>query len=79
MTTIKDTQNLLKLRSILFTAAMISTLFPFLYFTFYDFGGRVFKGYNWIWSDIGGIIAILGLVSWLGYLIVRYRMRTSGI
>ena len=79
MTTIKNTQNLLKLRTLLFTVAILSTCFPILYYTFFDFGDRVFEGFNWMWSDIGGIIGILGVLTWVGYLIVRYRMRTSGL
>jgi hypothetical protein len=79
MIVLKNTQKLLRLRSIILNTAVVCTLFPFLYFTFYDFEGRVFEGYNWVWSDIGGLCFVLGIVTWLGYFALRFRMRTSGV
>ena len=79
MIILKKTQNFLRFRSILLNTAIIFTLFPFLYFTFYDFEGRTFEGFGWVWTDFGALSWMFGIVAWLGYVVIRFRMRTSGI
>jgi len=79
MIILKNTQKLLGFRSVLLNTAIIFTLFPFLYFTLYDFEGRTFQGFSWIWTDAGTLAWMLGIVAWVGYFGLRFRMRTSGI
>ncbi len=79
MLILKNTQKLLRLRTISLNTALFGTLFPFLYFTFYDFGDKVFEGYSWIWTDIGAYSMLLGMFAWVSYFALRFRMRTSGV
>ncbi len=79
MIILKNTQKLLRFRSIILNTAIIFTLFPFLYYTFYDFEGRTFEGFSWVWTDFGALGWMLGIVAWVGYFMLRNRMKTSGI
>jgi hypothetical protein len=79
MLILKNTQKLLRLRTVFFNTATFGTLLPIIYVTFFDFEGKSFEGYSWMLTDLGVLSGMFGIVGWVGYFALRFRMRTSGI
>ena len=54
--TLRNTQKLIQIRTVIFAIANFGLLFPILYYTFYDFGDREFKSFGELFFNVGGVI-----------------------
>ncbi len=82
MVALRKTKRLLKLRSLLLALAIFFTALPF---SFGDVPWSEIKGVHWFWADFhhGAIIAIIsgliGLVSWVGYILIKKRLSITAL
>lgn len=72
------TQQLLTLRTYLFTACMIGLIGSLLFFTFYDMSQVTQDGLHIVYK-LGMASPVIGLGGLIGYIALRYRLRTSGL
>jgi len=70
MRILKRTQRLLRLRTNLLIIGIVGIIFPFILFTFFDIPHL---------NSLGALFLLAGIVSWVGYFIIRYRLRISGV
>lgn len=82
MVILKKTKRLLKLRPLLMASGIFFTALPF---SFGDVSWSEIEGAHWLWADFryGALIAIIsgiiGLASWVGYILVKIRLRTTAL
>ena len=79
MVILRKTKRLLKLRSILMAIAIFFTALPF---SFGDVPWSEIEGVHWLWTDFhhGAIISgLIGLIGWIGYFMIRNRLRTTAL
>ena len=82
MVVLRKTKRLLKLRPLLMASAILFTILPF---SFGDVPWSEIEGTHWLWADFhfGGLIAIIsgiiGITSWVGYILIKIRLRTTAL
>ena len=82
MVILRKTKRLLKLRPLLMASAIFFTLLPF---SFGDVPWSEIQGIHLLWADFhyGALIAIIsgiiGLTSWVGYILIKIRLRTTAL
>lgn len=82
MVILRKTKRLLKLRPLLMASGIFFTALPF---TFGDVSWSEIESVHWLWADFqfGALIAIIsgiiGLASWVGYILVKIRLRTTAL
>ncbi len=82
MVILRKTKRLLKLRPLLMASGIFFTALPF---SFGDVSWSEIEGTHWLWADFhyGALIAIIsgmiGLASWVGYILIKIRLRTTAL
>jgi len=79
MIILRKTKRLLKLRSLLLAIAIFCTALPF---AFGDVSWSKIEGVHWLWTNfpLGAIISgLIGLVSWVGYILIKKRLSTTAL
>ena len=79
MIVLKRTKRLLGFRSISLFIAIFFTALPF---SFGDVSWSEIEGVHWLWAQYpaGAVISgIIGLMSWIGYFMIRNRLRTTAL
>ncbi len=82
MVILRKTKRLLKLRPLLMASGIFFTVLPF---SFGDVSWSEIEGTHLLWADFqyGALIAIIsgiiGLASWVGYILIKIRLRTTAL
>lgn len=82
MVVLRKTKKLLKLRPLLMTSGIFFTALPF---SFGDVPWSEIEGTHWLWADFqyGALIAIIsgiiGLTSWVSYILIKIRLHTTAL
>ena len=79
MIILRKTKRLLKFRSLLLAIAIFCTALPF---AFGDVSWSKIEGVHWLWTNfpLGAIISgLIGLVSWVGYILIKKRLSTTAL
>ncbi len=79
MIILRKTKRLLKFRSLLLAIAIFCTALPF---AFGNVSWSKIEGVHWLWTNfpLGAIISgLIGLVSWVGYILIKKRLSTTAL